>query len=40
MWFFLDRNLLTDGYQVSVMNWVIQLGALGRYQAIILAIRM
>jgi len=40
MWFFVDRNLVIDEYQVAVMNKVIQVGELGRLRAITLAIRM
>jgi hypothetical protein len=40
MWFFVDRNLVIDGYQVSVMNKVVQVGELGRLQVITLVIRM
>jgi len=40
MWFFVDRNLVIDGYQVSAMNRVIQVAELGRLRVIKLAIRM
>jgi len=40
MWFFVGRNLVIDGYQVSVMNKVIQVVELGRLRVITPAVRM
>lgn len=36
----MDRNLVIDGYQVSVMNSVIQVGELGRLRFATHAIRV
>jgi hypothetical protein len=40
MSFFVDGNLVDGRYKVSMMEWVIELGELGRQQVIVVAIRM